>query len=81
VNQGGVYAVFDYERGNNDELMLTMGERYTVLKKGDEHEKDWWWARKDASEEYGYIPKNLLGVGVLELNVEPSWGRCFGIEC
>ncbi|XP_052271376.1 LOW QUALITY PROTEIN: apoptosis-stimulating of p53 protein 2-like, partial [Dreissena polymorpha] len=62
INNGAVFAVFDYSKDNTDELDLAIGDKFTVLKKGDEHEKDWWWARKDAQELYGYIPKNLLGL-------------------
>ena len=64
MNNGAVYAVFDFTRENSDELDLSMGDKFTVLKKGDEHEKEWWWARKNTDESYGYIPRNLLGVSL-----------------
>lgn len=64
MNNGAVYAVFDYTNENPDELDLCIGDKFTVLKKGDEHEKEWWWARNDSAEVYGYIPRNLLGVSV-----------------
>ena len=60
MNSGAVYAVFDYQRENKDELSMNMGDKYTVLKKGDEVEKEWWWARNNEGQ--GYIPRNLLGV-------------------
>ena len=60
INQGVVYAVFDYSAQNNDELTFNNGDGLTVLRKGDENEKDWWWAKLKDTE--GYIPRNLLGV-------------------
>ena len=52
--------MFDYEAENRDELTFRNRDQLTVLRKGDEHEVEWWWARKAGSE--GYIPRNLLGV-------------------
>ena len=60
MNNGAVYAVFDYKADNSDELDMHIGDLFTVLKKGDEQEKEWWWVRKGTKE--GYIPRNLLGV-------------------
>ena len=60
INNGAVYAVFDYNKQNPDELDLHMGQKFIVMKKGDEVEKEWWWAKCEDTE--GYIPKNLLGV-------------------
>ncbi|CAH1400856.1 unnamed protein product [Nezara viridula] len=60
MNGGIVYAVFDYEAHNNDELSFKEGDRLVVLRKGDEWEREWWWARLGDAE--GYIPRNLLGL-------------------
>lgn len=60
LNNGIVYAVFDYEAHNPDELNFKEGDRLTVLRKGDEWEREWWWSRVNDKE--GYIPRNLLGV-------------------
>ena len=62
-----VYAVFNYNAQNSDELTFADGDCLQVLRKGDEHEKDWWWTRLGHSE--GYIPRNLLGVNI-------SFPRC-----
>ena len=62
MNKGTVYAVFDYLAQNNDELTFKDGSSLTILRKGDENEKDWWWARYSDNE--GYIPRNLLGVSL-----------------
>ena len=61
VNDGVVYAVFDFAANHNDELSFCINDEMTVLRKGDEMEKEWWWARKTGTRD-GYIPRNLLGV-------------------
>lgn len=35
-------------------------QTFTVIRKGDDQEKDWWWV-KDGSKK-GYVPRNLLAV-------------------
>lgn len=63
LNGGVVYAVFDYEAKHDDELSFRLNEEITVLRKGDEQEKEWWWSRVGDKE--GYIPRNLLGVRLI----------------
>ncbi|XP_076313718.1 apoptosis-stimulating of p53 protein 1-like isoform X3 [Tachypleus tridentatus] len=60
LNGGAVYAVYDYEAQNQDELSFKDGDMIVVLRKGDEQERDWWWARLKDRE--GYIPRNLVGL-------------------
>ncbi|GFR82601.1 apoptosis-stimulating of p53 protein 1 [Elysia marginata] len=60
TNSGEVYGVFDYQATKTDELSFQIGDKLTVLRKGDETEKEWWWARLNGKE--GYIPRNLLGL-------------------
>uniref|UniRef100_A0A0K8TGI8 SH3 domain-containing protein n=2 Tax=Lygus hesperus TaxID=30085 RepID=A0A0K8TGI8_LYGHE len=60
MNNGAVFAVFDYEAHNPDELNFKEGDKLIVLRKGDEWEREWWWARVNDKE--GYIPRNLLGL-------------------
>jgi len=70
INQGAVYAVYDYEDMSpnmTDELTFKIGDKLQVMRKGDEVEREWWWAKRDtttpeSSEETGYIPRNLLGL-------------------
>jgi apoptosis-stimulating of p53 protein 1 len=62
MNSGVVYSVFDYEAHNTDELSFKEGDKLVVLRKGDEWEREWWWARLNDTE--GYIPRNLLGVNI-----------------
>lgn len=70
VNNGIVYATFDYEAENSDELNFKMGNQLSVLRKGDEQEKEWWWARLHDQE--GYVARNLLG---LQPRVSPEHSR------
>ncbi|KAL5009244.1 hypothetical protein ScPMuIL_014825 [Solemya velum] len=59
MNNGVVFAVFDYSSQNQDELNLQIGDRVEILRKGDENEMEWWWAKLG---EDGYVPRNLLGL-------------------
>lgn len=63
LHNGEVYAVFSYEAQNSDELSFHVNEPLIVLRKGDDAENEWWWARNAAGEE-GYVPRNLLGVSI-----------------
>lgn len=63
MNKGVVYALWDYEAQNSDELSFHEGDAITVLRRKDENETEWWWARLGDRE--GYVPKNLLGVRTL----------------
>lgn len=64
ANDGVVYALYEYDRQNDDELDLHTGQRLTVLRRGDSSETEWWWAchaLEDGGDE-GYVPRNLLGM-------------------
>ena len=54
--------MFDYQPQNADELPLVDGMPLTVLRKGDEVEREWWWTSAGDPPRDGYIPRNLLGV-------------------
>ncbi|KAM4584837.1 apoptosis-stimulating of p53 protein 2-like [Odontesthes bonariensis] len=60
MNRGVVYALWDYKPQNDDELGFSEGDCMTVLRRQDEVETEWWWARCGDNE--GYIPRNLLGL-------------------
>ncbi|XP_029806111.1 apoptosis-stimulating of p53 protein 1 isoform X3 [Suricata suricatta] len=60
MNKGVVYALWGYEAQNGDELSFHEGDAITVLRRKDESETEWWWARLGDRE--GYVPKNLLGL-------------------
>uniref|UniRef100_A0A673CJ41 Tumor protein p53 binding protein, 2b n=1 Tax=Sphaeramia orbicularis TaxID=375764 RepID=A0A673CJ41_9TELE len=60
MNRGVVYALWDYEAQNQDELGFSEGDCMTVLRRDDEVETEWWWARCGDYE--GYVPRNLLGL-------------------
>ncbi|XP_034283794.1 apoptosis-stimulating of p53 protein 2 isoform X2 [Pantherophis guttatus] len=60
MNKGVVYALWDYEAQNDDELSIKGGDCMTVLRREDEEEIEWWWAQ--LSDREGYVPRNLLGL-------------------
>lgn len=60
MNRGVVYALWDYEPQQDDELRFSEGDCLTVLRREDQVEEEWWWAR--CGDHEGYIPRNLLGV-------------------
>lgn len=53
--------MFAYDAQQQDELKFGVNDKLTILRKGDEAEREWWWARSDVGQE-GYVPRNLLGV-------------------
>uniref|UniRef100_A0A8C0QRT6 Protein phosphatase 1 regulatory subunit 13B n=1 Tax=Chelonoidis abingdonii TaxID=106734 RepID=A0A8C0QRT6_CHEAB len=65
MNKGVVYALWDYEAQNSDELSFHEGDAITILRRKDDNETEWWWARLNDKE--GYVPKNLLGVSYFKL--------------
>uniref|UniRef100_A0ACB8GAN0 Uncharacterized protein n=1 Tax=Sphaerodactylus townsendi TaxID=933632 RepID=A0ACB8GAN0_9SAUR len=60
MNKGVVYALWDYDAQNDDELSMKGGDCMTVLRREDEEEIEWWWAQ--LSDKEGYVPRNLLGL-------------------
>lgn len=62
MNRGVVYALWDYTSEEDDELQFREGDCMTVVRREDEDEIEWWWARMGDKE--GYIARNLLGVSV-----------------
>uniref|UniRef100_A0A1A8MX29 Tumor protein p53 binding protein, 2 n=1 Tax=Nothobranchius pienaari TaxID=704102 RepID=A0A1A8MX29_9TELE len=60
MNRGVVYALWDYTSENPDELSFHEGDCMAIVRREDEDEIEWWWARLGDSE--GYIPRNLLGL-------------------
>ncbi|XP_035473511.1 protein phosphatase 1, regulatory subunit 13Bb isoform X1 [Scophthalmus maximus] len=60
MNKGTVYALWDHEAQNQDELSFGEGDAITILRRQDDIETEWWWARLEDSE--GYVPRNLLGL-------------------
>ncbi|XP_016892804.1 apoptosis-stimulating of p53 protein 1-like isoform X3 [Cynoglossus semilaevis] len=60
MNKGLVYALWDYTAKEADELSFSEGNALTIIRRHDETETDWWWARLNDKE--GYVPRNLLGL-------------------
>jgi len=64
INNGLVYGLYDYDPNplENDELEFKNGDRLIILKREDENENEWWWAKHEYTEKEGYVPRNYLGV-------------------
>ena len=60
MNKGTVYALWEYEAQDADELSFHEGDPITILRRKDDSETDWWWGRLNDKE--GYVPRNLIGV-------------------
>ncbi|KAM8834416.1 LOW QUALITY PROTEIN: apoptosis-stimulating of p53 protein 1-like [Synchiropus picturatus] len=60
MNKGLVYSLWDYSAQQPDELSFSEGDTITVLRRRDETETEWWWAK--VSDRQGYVPRNLLGL-------------------
>ncbi|MGH0138435.1 UNVERIFIED_CONTAM: hypothetical protein FKN15_073356 [Acipenser sinensis] len=59
LNNGVLYALWDYTPCNPDELPFRDGDMVTILQRDDEG--CWWWALLCGRE--GFVPKNYFGVG------------------
>lgn len=62
LNNGEVYAVFSYEAQQSDELTFEVNDQLVIIRKGDDAEREWWWAKLKETGKEGYVPRNLLGV-------------------
>ncbi|XP_015255983.1 PREDICTED: apoptosis-stimulating of p53 protein 1-like isoform X1 [Cyprinodon variegatus] len=60
MNKGLVYTLWAYTAQRDDELTFGEGNAITVLRRHDDTETEWWWARLNDQE--GYVPRNLLGL-------------------
>lgn len=62
LNNGRVYAAYDYDAKYEDELDFKVGDEMIVLNKSDK-EKGWWWTKHSSSGSEGFVPRNYLAVG------------------
>jgi hypothetical protein len=68
INNGLVYALYDYEPSNSldntmgNELPFKDSDQLRILRRGDENESEWWWAKHETTQQEGYVPRNYLGV-------------------
>lgn len=68
LNGGEVSAVFSYDSQQMDELSFEVNDKMTILRKGDDAEREWWWARLESGNE-GYVPRNLFGVRFINFSL------------
>ncbi|KAI0984328.1 hypothetical protein GJ496_012027 [Pomphorhynchus laevis] len=61
-NDGLVYALYDHKPDNPDELEIKVNQKLKILRKGDSHESEWWWAEDIETGSLGYSPRNYLGL-------------------
>ena len=52
----------DVEQIEDNELEFKDGDQLMILRRGDENEIEWWWAKHQITEKEGYVPRNDLGV-------------------
>lgn len=70
MNNGVVYALYDYDAQENDELSFFTDDELIILRRDDSEEQEWWWAQKKIQQssdtmidiKEGYIPRNLVGL-------------------
>lgn len=73
INNGVVYALYDYKAQQEDELSFETGDKLIILRRDDDsQDQGWWWAQKrihqqlsvssDVETKEGFIPKNLIGL-------------------
>lgn len=69
INDGIVYALYDYKAQEEDELNFSTGDELKIIRRDDGQEQQWWWAQKRAQpsdtnvdNKEGYIPRNLVGL-------------------
>lgn len=72
MNNGEVYAVFSYEAQQSDELTFDVNDQLIIIRKGDDAEREWWWAKMKQTGSEGYVPRNLLGVSAFS-RVQNLW--------
>lgn len=68
-----MYAVFAYVSQQADELSFEVNDRIVILRKSDDAELEWWWARHCDTDEEGYVPRNLLGVSICGMRFCTLW--------
>lgn len=74
ANGGVVYATADYNATGTDELSFRETDQLRVVRKGDDSELEWWWAKSvgQATTRQGYVPRNYLSVRLIDISFSIS---------
>ena len=65
VNGGLVYALYDYEGENEDEISFKCSDQLKVVSKTNEYEDEGWWlAETKDNGKKGLVPRNYIGVSL-----------------
>jgi hypothetical protein len=86
INNGLAYALYDHEPTDpsdattKNELTFKDGDQLRIVRRGDEHESEWWWAKHENMSKEGYVPRNYLGV-TIEHDVNPRDTTCRLVSC
>jgi hypothetical protein len=60
LNSSRVYAAYDYDAQEQDEISMRMGEPVTVVDREREGEKVWWFGMSVATGATGFMPRNYM---------------------
>jgi hypothetical protein len=55
-----VYAAYDFDAQEQDEISMKMGEPITVVDRERDGEKVWWFSTSAATGGTGFVPRNYL---------------------
>lgn len=61
---GTVYASYDYQAQEPDELSFKCNEQLRILDKldADDETESYWWLASNSQQQKGYVPRNLLSL-------------------
>lgn len=68
MNKCEVYATVPYKSKKTDELALDVNDQLVIVRKGTDTDQRWFAKLKKTGKE-GYVPRNVLAVGELKLNI------------
>ena len=64
ANDGVVYALYDYEAENEDELSFKCSDQLKILGKTNEYDDEGWWLAETNDNKRGLVARNYIGVSI-----------------